>query len=148
MDVTNLILLIVVLIFLVVILSVCIVTYVKVKNLQEGSCAGVPKFEPNSVYTKTMTIPIIGYKLDGKATFNSDNTFTLNFSGDEYKNNKWIYNQDSCSLTISIDPDLQSTLTKYNSGIDNTVQINKQGQLVVNGTIEGIVPIQVMLNKN
>jgi len=95
-----------------------------------------------------MTIPIIGYKLNGTATFKPDNTFVLNFGGDIYNNNKWIYNKDTCSLTISIDPNLQNTLTEYKSSIDNTVQINRQSQLIVNGIIEGVVPIQVTLDKN
>lgn len=142
------VILIVILILIVGLYVLGSLTYVKVKNLQQGNCVGVPKFNPNSVYVKTMTIPIIGYKLNGSATFKPDNTFVLDFGpSDTYSNNKWIYNSDSCSLTISLDPNLQDTLTKYNSSIDNTVQINRDGQLVVNGMVEGIVPVQVLLNK-
>jgi len=142
-------LIIITILILIPILVLSILTFIKVKNLQQGNCVGVPKFDPSAVYSKTMTIPIVGYKLNGTATFKPDNTFVLNFgSNDIYSDNKWIYNSDSCSLTVSIDPSLQSTLTKYNSSIDNTIQINKQGQLVVNGIIEGLVPIQVTLAKN
>ena len=121
--------------------------YLKLRTLQQGNCAGVPKFDPNSVYTKKMTIPIIGYALDGVATFKPDNTFSLNFSGDVYPNNKWIYSVDTCSLTVSIDPNLQSVLSKYNSSIDTTVKINPQGQLIVGGSVEGLIPIQITLDK-
>ena len=149
MEKAILILVIIVLIFIIGLVILCSVTYVKVKNLQQGSCVGVPKFDANSVYTKTMTIPIIGYKMVGKATFSPDNTFILDFGpSDIYKNNKWIYNSDTCSLTVSIDPKLQDTLLKYNSSIDNTIQMNRQGQLIVNGIIEGVVPVQITLAKN
>lgn len=149
MEETILILVIIILVILLSLFTLCVFTFLKVRDLQQGDCIGVPKFDPNSVYTKTMTIPIIGYKMNGTATFKSDNTFVLKFGdNDIYNNNKWIYNNDSCSLSISIDPSLQDTLTKYNSSIDDTVQINKRGQLIVNGIIAGIVPIQVTLNKN
>lgn len=86
--------------------------------------------------------------MNGTATFKPDNTFVLDFGqNDIYHNNKWIYNNDTCSLTISIDPDLQNTLAKYNSSIDSTVQINRQGQLIVNGIVENVIPIQVTLDK-
>jgi hypothetical protein len=140
--------LVVTLILLMGLFTLCIFIFLKVRDLQQGSCAGVPKFDPTSVYSKTMTIPIIGYKLNGTATFKPDNTFILDFGGtDVFNNNKWIYNTDICSLTVSLDPDLQSTLSKYNSTIDNTIQLNKEGNLIVNGLIEGFVPIQVMLTK-
>jgi hypothetical protein len=149
MEKAILIIVIFVLIFVIGLLILCSITYVKVKNLQQGSCVGVPKFDPNSIYTKTMTIPIIGYKMVGKATFKPDNTFILDFgSSDIYNNNKWIYNSDSCSLTVSIDNNLQNILSQYNSSIDNTIQINRLGQLIVNGTVEGVIPVQVTLNKN
>jgi hypothetical protein len=147
MEKAILILVIIILLIVIGILILCSITFMKVKNLQQGNCVGVPKFDPNSVYTKTMTIPIVGYKMVGTATFKPDNTFVLNFSGDNYPNNKWIYNSDTCSLTVSIDPSLQDTLVKYNSSIDNTVQMNRRGQLIVNGIIEGLIPIQVTLDK-
>lgn len=68
--------------------ALCVMVYLKLRTLQQGTCAGVPKFDPNSVYTKKMTIPVINYALDGVATFKPDNTFSLNFSGDIYPNNK------------------------------------------------------------
>jgi len=148
MEKTILVFVIIILILLVSLFILCTFIYIKVQNLQQGNCVGVPNFDPNSVYSKSMTIPIIGYKLNGTATFKPDNTFVLNFGGDIYNNNKWIYNKDTCSLTIAIDPNLQNTLTEYKSSIDNTVQINRQSQLIVNGIIEGVVPIQVTLDKN
>lgn len=149
MEKAILILAIITLIILAGLCVLCTFTFLKVRNLQQGNCVGVPKFDPTSIYSKTMTIPIIGYKMTGKAIFKPDNTFVLNFGGnDVYNNNKWIYNQDTCSLTISIDPNLQNTLTKYNSSVDNTVQINRQGQLIVNGMVENVIPIQVILGKN
>lgn len=149
MEKAILIILIIVMIFVIGLLALCSLIYIKVKNLQQGNCVGVPKFDPNSIYTKTMTIPIIRYTVTGKAIFKPDNTFVLDFgTSGVYNNNKWIYNNDSCSLTVSIDPSLQDTLTKYNSSVDNTIQMNKQGQLIVNGSVENVVPIQVILNKS
>lgn len=148
MEKTILILLILILLILFGIFALCTFTFLKVRNLQQGNCIGVPKFDPSSVYSKTMKIPIIGYKLNGTATFKPDNTFVLKFGGNDiYSNNKWIYNSDTCSLSVSIDPNLQNILTKYNSSIESDVQINRHAQLVVNGMIEGIVPIQVTLDK-
>lgn len=127
-----------------VVLSVFI--YLKLRTIQQGNCVGVPKFNPNAVYVKKMTIPVINYNLDGTATFKPDNTFSLNFSGDVYPNNKWVYNSDTCSLTVSVDPNLLSLLSKYNSSVDTTVKINQQGQLIVNGIVEGLIPIQIALD--
>lgn len=147
MEKTILVFSVLIFLFVIGILALCILTYLKVKQLQKGSCAGVPKFDPNSVYTKS--IKVLTYQLNGKATFSPDNTFVLDFGGGNvYKNNKWIYDEDNCSLTISLNSDLNSTLSTYNSSVNNTVQINKQGLLVVNALIENLVPIQVVLDKN
>jgi len=143
------VLLVVILILILCIFGLCIVTFIKVKNLQQGNCVGVPKFDPNSIYSKSMTVPIINYTITGTATFKTDNTFVLNFGGDNiYNDNKWIYNEETCSLTISLDPSLQGTLTKYNSSVNNTLQIDRKGRLILSSMIAGILPIQVTLDKN
>lgn len=148
MDKIILILVIITMLLVIGLLVLCSTIYKDVKNLRQGNCAGVPTFDSGSVYTKTMTIPVINKTINVTATFKADNTFILDFGGsDVYNNNKWIYNSDTCSLTVSVDPNLQKVLTQYNSSVNNNIQINKQGQLTVNALIEGFIPMQITLDK-
>ena len=140
----------VILFFLIIIsiLVLSVLSYLKIKKLQLGDCVGVPKFESNSVYTKILTIPLINKSINGTATFKNDNTFGLDFGNNNtFPNNKWTYDQDNCQINIVLDPNLQSLVTKYDCSIDNDVKIDKKGNLIVNGSILGLLPINVTLEK-
>ena len=135
----------------VAILSLLILIFMRVNKLQKGNCEGVPKFTGGSSYTKTLTIPLINKTVTGNVIFNLDNTFTLDAeisnSKYSYPNNKWIYDENNCLLNIVLDPSLESDLKSY-ATINNVVNINRDGSLLVDGNVLGILPIQVSIQKN
>ena len=142
------VILILIFIIIIPIFILIILTYNKVKKLQLGSCAGVPPFNSNATYSKSITIPLINKTISGTAIFNPNNTFLLNFgSMGSFPNNTWTYDQENCALNVALDPNIQTTLSSYDCSVDTEVTLNRQGNLVVTGSILGILPISVTLDK-
>lgn len=138
---------VIVILFLIAILLFCIFIWLAVKHLKIGDCAGIPKFDPSSVFTKSLTIPMIGKSISGTVSFNPNGTFVLDASGSVYSNNKFAYDEDNCQIIISLEQDLLDLIDKYKCSLSTEVKITKKGQLVVSGTILGVLPIQVFLDK-
>ncbi len=138
---------IIIVLLLLAVFLLALFTLLAVRRLQTGDCVGVPKFDPTSVYTKSLTIPMISKTVSGTITFKLDNTFVLDANGSVFPNNKWTYDENNCQIIVSIDPDIDTLVKKYNCSLDTEVKLNKKGQLIVSGTIMGILPIKVYLDK-
>jgi hypothetical protein len=146
-------------IFLVVCLIVIIILIVlvlkNVKYLIKGTCNNVEDFKGDGdVYTKKLNIITLG-ELIATLTFKKDGTFTIQASikdgkPEVYTDNKWIYEKETCSLSIRLSDDLQKEIagSPVSVEISDTIELMADRNIKIKAIILGGIPLILELSPN